>query len=223
LAALGEVFGDARPGVIGLLAGLSALARNDLALDFPIFVGLYYVQKRNWREMLWFGPGFALAGVIYVALNEARFHSVFDLGQFLYTPNIPTFAVAFLPQNLDTLLFMQPKINIRFPYVHPSPSGQALSFTSPAFVLALRASLANVTPLLLLIGALLAMGPSLFFNNNGGAQFGTRHYIHSFPFLLVLMAKGLPGYVDQLTKILILASVGFIGLGVFHLRLWGFG
>jgi len=63
----------------------------------------------------------------------------------------------------------------------------------------------------------------LFFNNNGGAQFGTRHYIHSFPFLLVLMAKGLPGYVDQLTKILILASVGFIGLGVFHLRLWGFG
>jgi hypothetical protein len=223
LAALGEVFGDARPGVIGLLAGLSALARNDLALDFPIFVGLYYVQKRNWREMLWFGPGFALAGVIYVALNEARFHSVFDLGQFLYTPNIPTFAMAFLPQNLDTLLFMQPKINIRFPYIHPSPSGQALTFTSPAFVLALRASLANVTPLLLLIGALLAMGPSLFFNNNGGAQFGTRHYIHSFPFLLVLMAKGLPGYVDQLTKILILASVGFIGLGVFHLRLWGFG
>ena len=66
------------------------------------------------------------------------------------------------------------------------------------------------------------MMPSLFFNNNGGAQFGTRHYIHSFPFLLVLIAEGLPGYVDQLTKILIVASTFLIGLGVLHLRLWGF-
>jgi len=224
LGALGEVFGAARPAVVGLLAGLASLARNDLALDFPIFVGLCYVQRRDWRELLWIAPGFALAGVVYVSLNEARFNSVFDLGQFLYTPNIPTFAVSFLPQNLDTLLFMQPRIDVRFPFIHPSPSGQALTFTSPAFVLALRASLANITPLLLFIGSVLAMGPSLFFNNNGGAQFGTRHYIHSFPFLLVLMAKGLPaGYADQLTKILILASLGLIGVGVLHLRLWGFG
>ena len=66
------------------------------------------------------------------------------------------------------------------------------------------------------------MGPSLFFNNNGGAQFGTRHYIHSFPFLLVLMAKGLPGYTDQIMKILILISVFLIGAGVLEIRLWGF-
>lgn len=223
LAALGEVFGSARPGVVGLLAGLSSLARNDLALDFPVFIGLCYVRRQNWRELLWMAPGFALAAVVYVALNEARWGTMRDIGMFLYVGDTPAFRVAFLPQNVDTLLFMPPKLDTRFPYIHPIASGQALTFTSPAFVLALRASFARITPLLLLLGALLAMLPSLFFIGNGGAQFGTRHYIHSFPFLLVLMAQGLPGYVDQFTKILILASVFFIGLGVFHMRLWGFG
>ena len=223
LAALGEVFGAARPGVIGLLAGLSALARNDLALDFPIFFGLCLVRRRNWRAMLWMAPGFALSGVVYVAMNEARFNSVFDLGQFLYTPGTPTFAASFLPQNLDTLLFMAPRIDGTFPFIHPVASGQALTFTSPAFLLALRAKLTSPTPALLLVGALLAMMPSLFFNNPGSAQFGTRHYIHSFPFLLVLMAQGLPGYVDQLTKILIVASLVLIGVGVLQIRLWGLG
>ncbi len=222
LGALGEVFGDARPAVVGLLAGLASLARNDLALDFPIYLGLCYLRRPNWREMLWMAPGFALAGVVYVSLNEARFSSVFDLGQFLYTGGNPTFAVGFFPQNFNTLLFMAPRVDDKFPFIHPIPSGQALTFTSPAFLLAWRVSLAKLTPLLLMTGAILAMMPSLFFNNNGGAQFGTRHYIHSFPFLLVLIAEGLPGYVDQLTKILIVASTFLIGLGVLHLRLWGF-
>jgi hypothetical protein len=223
LAALGEVFGAARPGVIGLLAGLSALARNDLALDFPIFIGLCYLRRPQWRELLWMAPGFGLSGVIYVGLNEARFDSVFDLGQFLYTAGTPTFALKYLPQNLYTLLFMAPTLDDRFPFLHPVSSGQALTFTSPAFLLAWRARLTDMTCLLLILGAVLAVIPSLFFNNNGSVQFGTRHYIHSFPFLLVAMAKGFPGYVDQLAKILILASVAFIGLGVFHYRLWGFG
>jgi hypothetical protein len=223
LAALGEVFGEARPGVIGLLAGLSALARNDLALEFPIFIGLCYVRRPNWRELLWMAPGFALSGLVYVSLNELRFNSVFDLGQFLYSHGAPTFSLVFLPQNLYTLLFMSPKLDTRFPFLHPISSGQALTFTSPAFLLAWRPSLTKITPLLLMLGAILAMTPSLFFNNNGGAQFGTRHYIHSFPFMLVLMAKGLPGYVDQLTKVLIIASLIFVGLGVLHMRLWGFG
>ncbi len=221
--ALAEVFGPSRPGVIGLLAGLSALARNDLALDFPIFAGLCYVQSRNWRQLLWMAPGFALAGIVYIGLNEARFNSVFDLGQFLYTPGTPTFAVMFLPQNLYTLLFMAPVLDNTFPFIHPNQTGQALTFTSPAFVLALRAKLTDITPALLLVGALLAMMPSLFFNNTGTAQFGTRHYIHSFPFLLVLMAKGLPGGVDQLTKILIVTSMVLIGAGVLQIRVWGFG
>ena len=189
LGALGEVFGESRPGVIGILAGLSALARNDLALDFPIFIGLCYVRRRNISELLWMAPGFALSGIVYVGLNEARFNSVFDLGQFLYTPGTPTFAMGFFPQNINTLLFMAPKLDGRFPFIHPISSGQALTFTSPAFLLAWRAKLTEMTCLLLILGAVLAMIPSLFFNNNGSAQFGTRHYIHSFPFLLVLWRR----------------------------------
>ena len=224
LGALGELFGEARPGFIGVLAGLSALARNDLALDFPIFVALCYVRRPNWRRMLWMAPGFAFSGVVYATMNEVRFNNIFDLGQFLFTGGTPTFARSFLPQDLNTLLFMAPRVDGSFPYIHPIASGQALTFTSPAFVLALRPKLTRSTPFLLMLGAVLAMLPSLFFHSNGAAQFGTRHYIHSFPFLLALMALGLPGRkMDQLTAIMVVVSIFFIGDGVLQISLWGFG
>ncbi len=170
-------------------------------------------------------PGFALATAIYAGLNLSRYGSFFDRGVFIFGGAGATlFSAKYLPGNLYTLMFMAPSVNDKFPYFHPGFGGQALILTSPAFVLALRPSLRRPEPALLLIAALIAMTPSLFYWTNGFAQYGTRHYLHAFPFLLAMMALGLPGgRADQLTKILIVWSVVLVAFGVWHVQLYGFG
>ncbi len=56
---------------------------------------------------------------------------------------------------------------------------------------------------------------------NGFSQFGTRHYLHAFPFMLVLMALGVSRRLDQLARILILSSILLIAFGVWYVRVYG--
>jgi hypothetical protein len=225
LAALDEVFGAARPWLVGLLAGLAAIARYDLAFIWPLWIALIYLRHRKVRALLWMAPGFALTTIIYGALNFARYRSFFDRGVFIFAPAGSTlFALKYLPSNLYTLLFMAPNISGKFPYIHPEFGGQALILTSPAFLLALRPSFRRIVPALLLAMAAIAVIPDLLYWTNGFAQFGTRHFVHAFPFLLALMAMGLPrGRADQLTRIMISYSVFLIAYGVWHVGWYGFG
>lgn len=223
LAALGEVFGRGRPLVVGVLAGLAALSRYDLAPEFPIYAALLLVRGKTLRELLWMTPGIALSGIVLVTLNEVRYRDLFDITLLLMAGNQPLFATEYFPSNIKTLLYLAPNFNDAFPYMHPQFAGQALTFTSPAFVLALRPGFRKITSILLGIGALLAIIPSLFFLWNGSAQVGTRHYLHSFPFLLVLMALGVPRRADWLTRTLIVISLTLVSFTVWHMREWGFG
>src|SRR5260370_40710065 len=101
--------------------------------------------------------------------------------------------------------------------------GQALVLTSPAFLLALRPSFRKIQTALVGMAALIAMGPSLFYFTNGFAQFGTRHYLHTFPFLLVLMAMGVRHRADQMTRILIGFSILLIAYVIWHAANYGLG
>jgi hypothetical protein len=69
------------------------------------------------------------------------------------------------------------------------------------------------------------MGASLTVYASGFVQFGTRYYVQVFPFLLVLIALGLGGRqrVDQLTRILIIASIFIVAFGVAQIHTIGFG
>ena len=214
-----------RPSVIGLTAGLAALARYDLAFVWPIWTLLTHLKRPSLRGLLWLVPGFVLATLIYAGFNEARYGSFFDRGIFIFAPDIPQkFSVSYLPKNLYTLLFMAPSFSSRFPYIHPDGPGQALILTSPAFVLALRPSFRRLVPSALMGAAVIAMIPSLFYFTNGFVQFGTHHYVQAFPFLLALVALGLPcGKMDQLTRILIVYSVMLIAYGVWHIGVYGYG
>jgi hypothetical protein len=223
--ALDETFGPARPVAVGVLAGLAALARYDLAFVWPLFIVLTYLKRRTVRELVWMAPGFALTAAIYVGLNEARYGSMFDRGVFVFAPpGSILFSLSHLHNNLYTLLFMAPMVNDTFPYIHPIFGGQALVLTSPAFLLAFRPSLRRMVPAILLLATLISITPSLFYFTNGFSQFGTRHYIHAFPFLLAMIALGLPdGTMDQLSRILIGYSVLLIAFGVWHVGMYGFG
>ena len=231
LAALGEVFGEARPSVVGVLAALAALARYDLVMAWPMYVLMLAARGRPLRELGWMLPGFAGAALVYVAYNEVRFGTPNDLALWLWygqdkyrfsRPGGP-FALRDLPFNLYTLLFMAPGYSDKFPWIHPEFMGQALILTSPAFVLALRPSFLKPIPALVLAAAILSSGPSLLVYASGFAQLGPRYYVQVYPFLLTLIALGVPRKLDQLTKILIVVSIVFVVFFTWQVRWYGWG
>ena len=221
LLALDEAFGPARPLLLGIYAGLASLSRYELAIAGGTYAILALMRGRRIRDIFLMIPGFALVGVFFVGFNEARFGSFFDRGVELTGPaNAPAFGLRYLIGNIATVFFLVPNTNDTFPYFHPHYGGLSLPFTSPALVLAFKANFAKLEALLMLVTAFLISLPSLLCYANGFAQFGTRHYLQVFPFLLVLMAKGMR-HPDRLTKILIVTSMIFITYGVIHIRIWG--
>lgn len=229
LLALNELFSEnERPWLVGLWAGLAFLARYDLALAWPMY-GFLAWRKNGLRESAWVVPGFVFALSIYVAFNYARFGTITDVGMTLYNPvdgnksmtTVPTlFAWRFFPGNFYTLFFMAPRIDAVFPYIHPVGGGQSILTTSPAFLLALRASWKRLDVGLIAAAAIISALPVLFYVGNGMTQFGARHFVDVFPFVLVLMAMGNPK-LDQMGKALIVVSVCLIAVGMYSIRTGG--
>jgi hypothetical protein len=181
------------------------------------------VRRRSFAELLWFLPGCALTGAAYIAFNFVRYHSIFDRGIAYYMPKDQQrlFAFWYFPGNFFTLIYMAPAQDPKFPYIHPQFGGQSILTTSPGFLLALKASCRRIATVIIGIGALIASTPVLFYVGNGMSQFGTRHFLHVFPFLLILMAFGVHRRLDQMSRILITASVFAIAWGVWSIRFYG--
>ncbi|HVB79844.1 MAG TPA: hypothetical protein VNE82_07835 [Candidatus Binataceae bacterium] len=231
LGALAEVFGEARPWVVGLLAALAALARNDMIFAWPFYAGLLWLRGRRPRDLLSMLPWMAAALAVFVAFNEARFGTPYDIGMWLWygqdkyrfaRPGGPL-ALSHFPFNLYTVLFMAPRYSDKFPYIRPDFLGQALMLTSPAFVLALRPSFLRPTTILVALAAALCAGPGMLWYANGFAQLGARYYVEVYPFLLTLIALGAPRKLDQLTKILIVVSIVFVVFFTWQVRWYGWG
>ena len=221
LLALHEAFGRARTLWLGIWAGLAALARYELAIAGFTYAILALMRGRRVRDILWMIPGFAAVGAFFVPFNYARFGSFFDQGVMITGPaGAPVFSVNYLLGNIQTVFFLEPRMIDTFPYFQPTFAGQAITYTSPAFVLALRSSLLRLEPLLMAVTALIVSIPSLLCYANGFAQFGTRHYLQVFPFLIVMMAMGMRR-ADRLAKVLIVTSIIFIAYGIWYIKLWG--
>ncbi|GEM_PF-1667057 len=238
LLALNEVFGKARPWVVGVFAALAALARNDLVLAWPAYCLLLLVRGRRLRELFGLLPGLAMAGVVYGVFNYTRYGTFFDRSLWLwyrccdgsgyFNPAfhraIPgPFSVHFLPTNIYTLFFLGWGLNSSFPWIRPLGAGQALLLTSPAFILTLRPSLKSSVTLLMWMASILTMAASLTVYASGFTQFGPRYYVQIFPFLLILIALGAGRHLDQMARILILLSVIIVAFGVWQIHTIGFG
>jgi len=221
LAALNELFGQARPFWVGTFSALSCFARYDQALAAPVFLFLLWWRGRTIRELFWIIPPFIAVGIAFVGINEARFNSFFDQGVMLTGPkDAPAFGLRYLANNLYTVFFLPPKLANGFPYIRPSYAGQCLALTSPAFVLVFRANMRRMIPIMMLLAAAGASMPSLLCYANGFAQFGARHYVQVFPYLLVMMAIGMRRGIDQMSKILIVVSILLVSYGAWHYAMW---
>jgi hypothetical protein len=234
LLALNELFGKSRAFVVGLFAGATVLARYDMIIALPFYLALIRLRGGSLRSLIEAAAGFAPAGLLYILYNEARFGTVTDVSLALWLRNDPwlqqrmgggsAWKLKFLPWNLYTLFFMSPNFSGDFPWIRPQMQGQALTLTSPAFVLALRSSFRRALPATLMLAAAAVMLPALFYHVNGFVQFGARYYIQCFPFLLALMALGSAekGF-GQMEKILVAASILLVGYGTWVVRTKGWG
>ncbi|HYO48980.1 MAG TPA: hypothetical protein VEW94_03930, partial [Chloroflexia bacterium] len=186
-----------------------------------------------------------LAGPILLMLvyNHLRFGSPFENGYALAVqsglqPYLATarntngvFSLMHIPQNLWYMLFQGPlpvpfpfpgqsAIRMEFPYAQPSTWGMGIFFTSPALLYAFRARLRDPLVQACLLGIFFVLLPLVTYFGIGWVQFGFRYALDFMPLMALLVARGLPTPMTNISRVLILASVAINIWGAAFLIRW---
>jgi len=226
---LAECYGKRRPALIGFLVACMSLTRFPMILAaIPIGYWLFAPTgiegaRIDARAVRAFVLGFAPLFVLYVGYNILRWHTPFDIGYTLWyhsdqvgEPTGPPFKLHYLPFNLYSFFFYPPAFSMDFPWLRPTSFGVALTFTSPALVLAFLTSPRTREGLVWWSATVLTALPSLFYYVNGFEQFGMRHSLDFTPFLLPLVARGLQRCPSALSFGLIIFSIAANAYGVLY-------
>jgi hypothetical protein len=224
-----ECYGRRRPALIGMLVACMSLTRFSMILAaVPISYWLLTAsQTADLRERgrtAWaFVLGLAPWMLAYAAYNYVRWHTFADIGYTVWyhqdqvgEATGPPFKLHYLPFNLYSFFMMPPAFMEVFPWLKPTSFGVALTFTSPALVLALLASPRTREGLVFWSAAILTALPSLFYYVNGFEQFGMRHSLDFTAFLLPLVARGLQRCPSTLSFGLIAYSIAANAYGVWY-------
>jgi hypothetical protein len=132
--------------------------------------------------------------VLWVLYNFARWGMWNDVGYTTWyhqdqagMPSGSPFRFTYFPYELWSFFVQTPTRLESFPWLRPEFSGIALTWTSPALVLAFLARTPVRWVVALWIAALLTAIPNFLYYVNGYAQFGMRHALDFEPFLVALM------------------------------------
>jgi len=136
----------------------------------------------------------ASIAVLWLLYNRARWGVWSDIGYTAWyhqdQAGMPTgspFRLAYLPYQLWSFFVQLPTRIAQYPWLRPEYSGVALTWTSPALVLAFLARSPARWVIALWVAVLLTAIPNLLYYVNGFAQFGMRHALDFEPFLVALM------------------------------------
>jgi hypothetical protein len=228
MLALAELAGERRPWLVALLAACAFESRFSLVLALPVYAYLCardpeksFGLSSRWPAMLaTFAAVLVPVGILWAFYNHARWGTWSDIGYVAWyhqdEAGFPTgspFRWSYLPYEL-TSFFQQGATRLPdFPYLRPEYSGVALTWTSPALVLAFLARSPARWVVSLWIAALLAAIPNFLYYVNGFAQFGMRHALDFEPFLVGLMMLGVRDRFPRWGYLLVAYSVavGFWG------------
>jgi hypothetical protein len=132
--------------------------------------------------------------LIWVGYNLARWGTWYDIGYTTWyhqdQAGMPTgspFRLQYFPYELWSFFIQAPQRVANYPYLAPTISGVALTWTSPALVLAFLARKPVRWVAALWVATLLCAAPNFFYYVNGFAQFGMRHALDFEPFLVALI------------------------------------
>ena len=212
-----------RPWVLGLLVGLSALARPTLLLmALPLGLVLLAEARDRVRTAAEFALPIAGAVLVTAAWDYVRFGSVLETGYGIawITPPLEAlrsqglFSIVHVPTNLA--LFVGGGFGIRdaSPWLVPSSEGQSILLTTPALLVAVNAGFRGRLNQMLWGAAILTAIPVfLYYGGGGGATYGYRYAMDFIPFLFALVAIALKERFGNLEKTLIGLSVAFVCYG----------
>ena len=125
------------------------------------------------------------------------------------------FSLRHVPDNIALLVFRGFDLRSRFPYLVPDTNGQSILLTSPGLLAAVSAGiLARTARILWAATALVAIPLLLYYGGGGYRTYGYRYALDFMPFLFVLVAIGARRQFGPLEKLLVIASVCFVGVGV---------
>jgi hypothetical protein len=224
-----EWAGRRRPMVMGACLGVSFLARPTTILAAIPF-GLYLIWTRRTefrvvaRSAVSFGLPIAGAIAFYGWFNWVRFGSPLESGygiSVLASQGLQEgraqglFSIVHIPENVKLALLQLPDRIPQFPFFSASPYGMSMALVSPALVTSLWAGFRDSTARLLWIATVLVAAPVFLYYGGGLVQYGFRHSLDFTPFLVALMAIGSRRWIGWPERILVLASIGSVLLGIY--------
>ncbi len=205
LLAFVELTGRGRPWLVTVFFALACGSRFTLIVTLPAFAYWiafgFAIEKRNVRALLGAAVALVPFALLWVAYNEVRWHVPWDSGHTIFfhqdadVGNVvgSPFALSNVPYQFWSFFVQAPEFLAKAPYVTPSQSGVALTWTSPALLLAFFARRPRPLVVSLWLATLLAAGPSFLYYVNGFIQFGMRHALDFEAFVFVLMVLAARG------------------------------
>lgn len=201
-------------------------------------------QKEKIKMIIALACGAAIFGSLYMVYNYVRFGTIMDQGysltflkdqyrdvydqlqaapvsehkkllkEYNSTYGGPL-QVKYILYNLYSIFLMAPAWQEEAPYIIPSATGVAITFTSPMLYFGFLSDIKKKMTWVLWLSVLLTAVPFLMNYGNGMAQFGMRYSMDFTPYLWLLMCRGL----TKEGPLKIWMKVGFVIC--FIIEIWG--
>ena len=223
MLALVELCGKRRGWVIALWGICAAESRFTLVLALPVYA-IVLARDENARKTLAGFAGVAVAAAgLWIWYNLARWGTVADIGYTTWyhqdrvgMPTGSPFRLLYAPYELSSFFVQYPQFAGAYPWIRPSFSGVAITWTSPALVYALWARRLRGLAAAFWACALLTAIPNFLYYVNGFAQYGMRHALDFVPFLVALMFLAARERLAHWVKLLIAYSCAASLYGVWY-------
>jgi hypothetical protein len=209
LLALAELLGRRRAWIVAICAVAALESRFILVLALPVYAALLALDRPSDVERRRALVSFALTlvpfALLWAGYNELRWGQVYDIGYSAWYHQDPIgdytgppFKLKYVPYELYSFFLLTPAFYSKWPYVVPTILGIALTWTSPALVIAFLARTPRSLVIAMWVATVLIFVPSVLYYANGATQLGMRHALDFEPFMFVLMAlgvqRGMPGW-----------------------------
>ena len=223
MLALAEVCGERRGWLAALWAICAAESRFTLVLALPVYAVMLWQSERSRRSIAGFAGVIAAAAGLWVWYNLARWGTPADIGYTAWyhqdSAGMPTgspFRLSYLQYELWSFFVQYPAFASTIPWIRPSYSGIALTWTCPALVYAFWASRPRGLVAAFWAAAILTAVPNFVYYVNGFAQYGMRHALDFIPFAIGLMFLAARERLAVWAKVLIAYSCAASLYGVWY-------